>query len=230
MVGGRNQMEISMTAQVSIFEKHTERRYAISCAGCGADVSYASKAGALSALTRKTCRACRVDYRAKELPVDAVYKNAEGKWCSKCPSCKDEQAYTRMDHAKTSHASGWRCKACASQDRAFSSTLTGYEGDIRLGWYRRFEKSAADRGLRWELSAQYLNSLWAQQDGRCALSGVQLDNKYATETVSIDRIDSDKGYVVGNVQLVHKVLNLMKRHMPDEEFVAWCKLVAENFN
>lgn len=205
-----------------------EGKFRITCLGCGSVVLFASKAGAVAALNRKSCRECRIDYRAKTLPDDAVYKNSDGKWCSKCPSCNAEQAYTRMDHAKTSHSSGWRCKSCAASEKAFASAATGFVGNIRVGWFKKFEKSAAFRNLRWQLSIEFLNSLWTKQAGRCALSGVELNNAYGTETVSIDRIDNDRGYEEDNVQLIHKALNLMKRDMPDDEFVAWCRLVAES--
>ena len=35
--------------------------------------------------------------------------------------------------------------------------------------------------------------------------------------VSIDRIDSSKGYIKGNVQLVCVLYNLMKNKLPEEE-------------
>lgn len=47
-------------------------------------------------------------------------------------------------------------------------------------------------------------------------------------TVSLDRIDSNIGYIEGNVQWIHKALNNTKNTMPNDEFINWCKLVAEN--
>ena len=46
----------------------------------------------------------------------------------------------------------------------------------------------------------------------------------------MDRIDSSKGYVVGNVQFVPTAYNVAKGKMKDEEFRAsedWAKLRAE---
>jgi hypothetical protein len=201
-------------------------RFVISCKGCEREVDYASRAGALAALKRENCRNCRIDYRAKDLPKDAVYKNDDGKWCSSCASCGTEQAYTRMDHAKTSSSSGWRCKACAAADKAFTAEATGFDGNVRVGWLRKFEVSARQRGLKWELSADFVNGLWERQEGCCALSGIPLLNGYKDETVSIDRIDSSHGYTEDNVQLIHKQLNMMKRNMPNGEFIRWCRAVA----
>lgn len=78
---------------------------------------------------------------------------------------------------------------------------------------------------------------WRQfekQGGRCALSGVEL--RFGTPyrdtqtTASIDRIDSNKGYVRGNTQWVHKTVNKMKREMNTERFLLLCRLVAHPIN
>ena len=45
---------------------------------------------------------------------------------------------------------------------------------------------------------------------------------------SIDRIDSDKGYVLGNIQLVTAKTNLAKGNMANKEFIGFCKKVAKN--
>jgi len=46
-------------------------------------------------------------------------------------------------------------------------------------------------------------------------------------TASLDRIDSSKGYVRGNIQWVHIAINFMKHSLPEEEFIRWCCLVAQ---
>lgn len=43
---------------------------------------------------------------------------------------------------------------------------------------------------------------------------------------SLDRIDSKKGYVVGNVQWVHKDINRMKNTFPQDYFIQVCKQIA----
>lgn len=75
--------------------------------------------------------------------------------------------------------------------------------------------------------------LYKEQGGRCALSGVPLmmaarnyPRKGHARTASLDRIDSTKGYIPGNVQWVHKAVNTMKNTMADIDFIAWCHRVA----
>ena len=45
--------------------------------------------------------------------------------------------------------------------------------------------------------------------------------------ISIDRIDSTKGYIEGNIRLVCAAVNFMKHRMNDEELVWWCKEIVK---
>lgn len=96
--------------------------------------------------------------------------------------------------------------------------------------YVSYVKRSADlRKLHFELDTDYLSGLFEGQKEMCALSGVSICfGKAGKETTaSLDRKDSRSGYIRGNVQWVHKTINLMKRSMSDEEFVRWCKGVAK---
>jgi hypothetical protein len=44
----------------------------------------------------------------------------------------------------------------------------------------------------------------------------------------LDRIDSSQGYVSGNVQWVHTIINFMKTSLPQREFIRWCRLVTDH--
>jgi hypothetical protein len=47
-------------------------------------------------------------------------------------------------------------------------------------------------------------------------------------TASLDRIDSSKGYVIDNVQWLHRDINMMKQRFSQEYFINICKHIAEN--
>lgn len=113
-------------------------------------------------------------------------------------------------------------------------------GDI-TGTYSTYLRSkATQRGLEYSVSEEYLWNLFLSQNKKCALSGVDLNISHkinssahvdrANHTASLDRIDSNKGYVEGNVQWVHKIINIMKRHHTDEVFINWCTLVSQHAN
>lgn len=74
--------------------------------------------------------------------------------------------------------------------------------------------------------------LLEKQHGKCALSGVELtcilSKGFVCKTnASIDRIDPKGPYVVGNVQLVCVALNKLRIDMSIDEFINWCKKVAD---
>lgn len=65
----------------------------------------------------------------------------------------------------------------------------------------------------------YLWGLWESQNGLCALSHLPMVHVFNDLcSISVDRIDSDMGYVPGNVQLVCKWVNLAKQRHSNEEF------------
>jgi hypothetical protein len=84
--------------------------------------------------------------------------------------------------------------------------------------------------LDWGLTIEDASILLAQQDGRCALSGICLvtSGDFKEITASIDRIDSSKGYTIDNVQLVHKDINMMKQAFEQSYFISLCQKVAGN--
>jgi hypothetical protein len=44
----------------------------------------------------------------------------------------------------------------------------------------------------------------------------------------LDRIDSEKGYTLENIQWVHKTINQMKMNMKENDFIQFCIAVAKN--
>ena len=94
------------------------------------------------------------------------------------------------------------------------------------------QKSAAKkRGLVWELDIDATIAKILRQ-GHCKLSGVKFvykggkDGKRNLYAPSIDRIDSRKGYVPGNVMFVCWGVNVMKHEMSLYQFKKMCARVA----
>ena len=80
-----------------------------------------------------------------------------------------------------------------------------------------------------QIDAEYLQQLWNEQGGLCALSGVPmtyLKGKGRVPTnLSMDRKDSTKAYTADNVQLVCYQANLMKSELTEEQLVFWCERI-----
>lgn len=90
---------------------------------------------------------------------------------------------------------------------------------------------ARDRGIDFNLTVEYCDQLFREQNQCCAISGVLLifgrRRDVANTTASLDRIDSNLPYIEGNVQWVHKQVNIMKNTLSDQEFIQWNKIIAE---
>lgn len=156
-----------------------------------------------------------------------VTKGLDGRWYKNCPSCNELQSYLRKNYAEESFRAGKECKSCSNKKT--DNCSRGFYEDIRLSWFNKFKSSAELRNLAFNLTPEYLWLLFQEQDYRCSLTGwpIGWSEVGSNHTASIDRIDSDKGYVVGNVQLVHKDVNMAKQQYSQDYFIELCKAVAE---
>lgn len=105
----------------------------------------------------------------------------------------------------------------------------GHE-EISGTFWARVKSNAKQRGRVLNVDIAYCWNLFLKQNRRCALSGIELQfsNKLNETTASLDRIDGGAGYTIGNVQWVHKTVNLMKRTLSDTEFIKFCKVVSNH--
>lgn len=82
------------------------------------------------------------------------------------------------------------------------------------------------------ITVQYLKRLWERQNGRCAYTNIKMilprnTKEYITvhslKKASLDRIDSSKGYIEGNVEFVCQGINYAKNSFTRKqmkEFIA----------
>jgi hypothetical protein len=164
---------------------------------------------------------------ALEIP-SGVFKNDTGRWVRFCPGCGEEISHARRNYCIGAHNIRQICKKCSN----ISNNPAGMIGSVRLAWYNSFYKSAISRGYNWELTPEFVDVLYQQQNSCCALSGLPI---YWSEvgwdhTASLDRIDNDLGYTEDNVQLVHKRINMMRGTLSVDEFKELCSSVASHSN
>lgn len=167
--------------------------------------------------------------QALEIPA-GVYKRLDGRWCKSCPACGVEQDYLRRNYAIQSFLLAKECKSCSNKKT--ENCHRGMHGPVRTSWVQKFRIQAELRNIEWSLDAHQIYELYKEQGGVCALSCVPIGwaDVGQLHTASIDRVDSSKGYALGNVQLLHKDVNMMKQSFSQSQFLSWCKLIAENFN
>lgn len=118
----------------------------------------------------------------------------------------------------------YRCEFGDRQKKGF--------GEITGSFWARVKSNAKTRKLELSISIEDCWELFLQQNRKCALSGVDIIftvryKDFNKTTASLDRINSKLGYITGNVQWVHKKINLMKRELTDKEFISYCEKVVE---
>ncbi len=76
-----------------------------------------------------------------------------------------------------------------------------------------------------------LMEMWRAQEGSCAISGVTMTWQKGTiqpTSISLDRIDNDRGYTVDNVRLVCFCVNAFRNRMTDDEMFAMAVSIVTN--
>lgn len=73
-----------------------------------------------------------------------------------------------------------------------------------------------------DVTPDYLEKLWEEQNGKCAITGLPINLQYWNTrktpfSASLDRKDSSRGYLKGNVQFVAYSVNMAKNNFTDEQ-------------
>jgi hypothetical protein len=109
----------------------------------------------------------------------------------------------------------------------------GHE-DISGGYFSSIKCKARNKNIPFDITIEQAWELFLKQDKKCALTNFPLtfsESRHVEaekQTASLDRIDSSKGYIVGNIQWIHKQINYMKHMMSQETFINWCQLVVNH--
>lgn len=94
--------------------------------------------------------------------------------------------------------------------------------------------SARRKHLRFALKPEYLELLWKNQGGRCAVTGTLFSDKLVQDAFvkqpllpSLDRIEPNKGYIPGNVRFVLTMVNFAINQWGDAIFAQVAKSMAK---
>ena len=112
---------------------------------------------------------------------------------------------------------------------AASVKNTKYVGDDKI--FARLIRKCKQREKDYDLTLDFLKTLWNAQHGKCALSSIPLDlySNSLIDMPSIDRIDSAVGYIQGNVQFVSCAINFAKSNMSNDDALKLLQLICEHY-
>jgi hypothetical protein len=111
---------------------------------------------------------------------------------------------------------------------------------IRLKFLRENLDRASRRGAKSQhidIGLDRLYKIGEEQDWKCALTGQPLEftrggtswgGKWCNpNSCTLDRINSNKGYIKGNIQLVTWKVNCIKQHFNNSEFIDICRQISK---
>jgi hypothetical protein len=107
-------------------------------------------------------------------------------------------------------------------------------GNLSATHWNHIKTQAEQRGFEFNITIEYAWNLFLKQKERCSMSGIKIyisrniANKKLQKTASLDRIDSKKGYIEGNVQWIHKTINKMKNNILEEDFINFCRIICNH--
>lgn len=151
-------------------------------------------------------------------------------------NCKCECGNTTnilLTHLRQDNTSSCGCDRLIGSNHKQWTGVGEISGDF---WHNHISRSATGskgrKKIDLTITKEYVWDLFLKQNRKCKLSGIELKfpktNSDKVWTASLDRIDSSLGYIEGNVQWVHKDINMMKRIYNNDYFINICKLIAEN--
>jgi hypothetical protein len=166
----------------------------------------------------KKCRVC-----GEEKTLDLFYKDRSKKYGvgSSCKECAKEISYGYyLKHTE-------KIKASVSVYR--KSYVNKFERNIESRLKNLKTKAKLRSNKEFNLQESDMLDAWGKQNGLCAYTKLPLvatANQF--NTISLDRIDSSKGYIPENIQLVCAAINKMKQEYTEEMFLLFCHLVTHN--
>lgn len=160
---------------------------------------------------KQTCKKCGEEKSLSEFYTNGCFPDGLQKYRSTCKVCV-------LRGHKIEYPKVYKSKS----EKRSSSPKNFISGILNHAAKRK-------QHLGFDIDLGFLLQLYEAQGGKCALSGVEMTysagNGRVNTNISIDRIDSAKGYVRGNVQFVCDLVNRMKQDCDEEQFFDWCRRV-----
>ena len=167
------------------------------------------------------CTVCNIDFTTRT--------SQKAYYCSKCANSKNKIKVLFDNSCKYCN----KLFKCNRKTSKWCSDKCRNDFKAKSGIYLNFRRSSVENTLLsvlwgarsrskrkkvyFNISEKYILNMLIKQNGLCKMTGIKMNPSKQNGcknkdpyTVSIDRIDSLKGYVKGNIQLVCTICNIFK--------------------
>lgn len=157
-------------------------------------------------------------------------------YCPGCDQYKDPEEFGIMNKNTSRGGRDCRCKDCINKrnEKYFKALNEDQDKALDKMLKTRFfaaKRRAEKKGFEFDITIEFLHELWDKQKGLCSITKLPMTNNFKMDqfnyNVSVDRIDSSKGYTKDNVQLVCNIVNRMKLDLSMRELVKLCKIIVD---
>lgn len=140
---------------------------------------------------------------------------------------------SRKCHAEWMSADAETQTRLLALQQAYRFNLRSFAGNRHDDFtgFRELLKRAKGRKREFDITLLDLKEQWERQRGLCVYSGVELMlpawhyQSDKIRTASLDRINSAKGYIKGNIQFVSMTINFAKNGMTHEQMLDFCRVM-----
>lgn len=139
----------------------------------------------------------------------------------KCQYCGEENPDLFYSH---NHST---CKKCIEKRRT-TSLLSDMARKLLSNSKRSYSHRPNING--YDLTKEYIQELLEKQEYKCYYTGVDLKIGDKLTNPTLDRIDSSKGYIKGNVVVCTEIANIMKNDLSIPEIKHQIELWYNNIN
>lgn len=173
------------------------------------------------------CEACGISFNRNIGEVNRSKRLGRRQYCSR--KCQSTKAIDNIPKSKRIHP----------ENIADHSGMVDEYSPFRRIWLsaRLHSKPNSKRGAHeFTLTLECLKKQWESQGGICPITGWKLiiqksSSDYPPTTpnrASLDRIDSNVGYVPGNVRFIALIAQYAKNGWDDQDLYEFCEAVCEN--
>jgi len=148
------------------------------------------------------------------------------KWCNGCSMFLTYKSFT-TNNARYDGLSSL-CKTCSNARPSAQrhNNTRAIERHTPEGWMKwaLSQKKAECRknGMDFDIDIDYLRDIYERQGGLCIYAKVKLEfGTTSLRSASLERLDSEIGYVRGNVVLASKAMNWAKNNASEADFLVF---------
>lgn len=177
------------------------------------------------------------------MEIEVKYKRPQIEVVCCNPKCgksfmKDGSEVRRNKKRKSDNYCSLSCSSIVNHKQLDSGNAEYLKGVTKADKYtglREHLRRAKYRTREFNITIDDLFEQWTKQDGMCPYTGVKLIHPIRMKDegliymASLDRIDSNIGYMKGNVQFISAAANMAKNSMTHEQMIEFCKLISKKW-